>query len=201
MEHRRLRKATKTEYDQWYNTLPLQVPYTTRRVLRCSKSAPSATGGSDQYQRFTKARFEDCKKALQGHGLSAEEAKVCAVLWLLNARTRQSCSQNSCTSSLLALNIIGMHLMWFPTTTFRTYTSVQAFMMKRSNSILTNRNDTIRTINPNFDSKTPAWMDKWGHEIVAAHLGVQAFKVPDWYVDELQVGFLGKCFSHSSIHK
>lgn len=64
---------------------------------------------------------------------------------------------------------------------------MQAICQARCNSILTNRREADRHLDPEFAKATPAWMDKWGPRILARHLTSKAFKVADWYVDELVV--------------
>lgn len=66
---------------------------------------------------------------------------------------------------------------------------VQRLCEARCNSIMTNRNESQRRVDPEFSRKTPAWMDKWGPDLVARHLTDKVFKVDDWYVDELLVRY------------
>jgi hypothetical protein len=45
-------------------------------------------------------------------------------------------------------------------------------------------------VDSEFDAATPAWMDMYGHQLVAQMLYTKVFKVPDWYRKELRVRFL-----------
>lgn len=69
------------------------------------------------------------------------------------------------------------------------HSDVQKAAAGRSNSIITNRDVAKRHVDRDLITQTPAWMDKWGPQIVAEHLTRSPFKCPDWYLDVLLVRF------------
>jgi hypothetical protein len=66
---------------------------------------------------------------------------------------------------------------------------LQSAVAARCKSVMGNSSLAKGYVDSAFEAATPAWMDTYGHQLVAQLLYEKIFKVPDWYLKELRVRF------------
>lgn len=66
---------------------------------------------------------------------------------------------------------------------------MQTICQNRMNSVNSNCEAESHHIDEEWAKRTEAWVDKYGHQIVAEHLRSKVFRVQTWYVEELRVRF------------